>query len=468
MVSSEARLGVRSTTRKLCYQLVPASSGHIRKASSAHLAARFPIWGLFLDPEETSDLTVIAMQVVWEADTPDFHKRKRAARACLSCQKRKKRCRHTFQDATGDYASGNHRPTPETHNVTQDLSTSYQPETIRFVGDTNPESVLTDLSHRSKGTARPNRLGTWINPSATEENVPDVSETTDAMVDRDAESHLLITRPKPQMNMHQERYFRDVGAFLVLPRRTQDVLITIYFSCIDPILPLFDDGAFLQQFRRGTASNFLINAICLVACKTEDATDFLQLSQDGPIMPPLTFARSLYAGLSVAMKADLESDRMTNIQILALLSLHNDGPGGIEEASIHLHAAIHHAHTAAIQVHNSGERPEGHPRLLYWCLWSLDKVNSALAGRPVCIADRDIGIPRPTLETEPVFHGFIMWLRLSNLLAQVIGFYRPGADQDSPGWEDDFPALEKVVDTEVFHALQQSHQGKSEDTTNTF
>ncbi len=410
------------------------------------------------------------MQVVWEADTPDFHKRKRAARACLSCQKRKKRCRHTFQDATADFASDGHRQEAEIGTVTQELPTSYQSEIIRFVGDTNPESVLTDLSNRSKGTARPNRLGTWIEPSAAEdaENVPGVPDANEATLIRDAMSHLVARRPNPHMNIHQERYFRDVGAFLVLPQRTQDVLIILYFSCIDPILPLFDDGAFLQQLRRGTASNFLINAICLVACKTEDATDYLQLSQDGPILPSLTFARSIYAGLSVAMKADLEPERVTNIQILALLSLHNDGPGGIEEASIHLHAAIHHAHTAALQVHNSGERPEGHPRLLYWCLWCLDKVNAALAGRPVSIADRDIGISRPTLDKEPVFHGFIMWLRLSDLLAQVIGFYRPGADQDSPGWEDDFPALEQVVDIEVFHALQQSHKGMSEEVTCTF
>lgn len=393
------------------------------------------------------------MQVVWEADTPDFHKRKRAARACLSCQKRKKRCRHTFQDAT----TGNQEPD------ISDLSTTYETDTIRFVGDTNPESVLTDLSNRPQGTARQNRLGTWIEPPTTEEqeHAASVLAVDEALLSRWKPSHLASKAPQPRMNAHQERYFRDVGVFLVLPRQTQDVLITLYLCCIDPLLPLFDDGCFLTKFRNGSASNLLINAICLVACKTEDATEFLRLSQDGPLLPPLTFARALYVGLNAAMKADLEPDRVTNIQILTLLSLHNDGPGGIEESSMHLNAAIHHAHTAALQVHYSGERPEDHPRLLYWCLWSLDKVNSSVAGRPVIIADRDIGITRPKFENEPSWQGFIAWLKLSEILAQVIGFYRPTVSQDNPGWEDNFPAFEQVVDSQIFQSLLQSHRGTS-------
>jgi hypothetical protein len=400
------------------------------------------------------------MQVVWEADTPDFHKRKRAARACLSCQKRKKKCRHTFQDASGDGMGENDSHDSFVVGAIGEFAPRHT-EIIRFVGDTNPESILTDISNRSKGASRPNRLGTWIEPSAGEDQ-----EQTPAAMPAEANcptQNAVATPPEKKdprrMNIHQERYLRDNGAFRVLPRQTQDVLMTLYFSCIDPVLPLFDDGMFLHQFRHGSASNLLINAICLASCKTEDATDYLRLTEDGPILPPFTFARALYAGLEGAMKADLEPDRITKIQILALLSLHNDGPNGIEESSIHLTQAIHHAHTAAIQVHYSGERPEGHPRMLYWCLWSLDKINASLAGRPVTIADRDIGITRPILENEPIFQGFIMWLTISDLLAKVIAFYRPTASQDASGWEEDFPAFHQIVDTHYFRALQQSHRG---------
>jgi hypothetical protein len=401
------------------------------------------------------------MQVVWEADTPDFHKRKRAARACSSCQKRKKKCRHTFQDASGDGMGENDPHDSIIGGAASDFA-PHQTEIIRFVGDTNPESILTDISNRPKGAPRPHRLGTWIEPSAggDQEHSPasmpaELTNPAQGAVAAPAEK-----KDQRRMSIHQERYLRGIGAFRVLPQRTQDVLVTLYFSCIDPVLPLFDDGMFLHQFRQGSASNLLINAICLVSCKTEDATGYLRLTENGPILPPFTFARALYAGLEGAMKADLEPDRITKVQILALLSLHNDGPNGIEESSIHLTQAIHHAHTAAIQVHYSGERPEGHPRMLYWCLWSLDKINASLAGRPVTIADRDIGITRPVLENEPIFQGFIMWLIISDLLAKVIAYYRPIASQDATGWEENFPTFHQVVDTNCFQTLQQSHQGR--------
>lgn len=403
------------------------------------------------------------MQVVWEADTPDFHKRKRAARACLSCQKRKKKCRHTFQDAAGDGVGEDESHDSMVGDISGDFAPPRQAEIIRFVGDTNPESILTDISNRSKGATRPHRLGTWIEPSAGEdqEHLPTAVPAEASNPTLGGLAAPIGKKDQRRMNIHQERYLRDIGAFRVLPQQTQDVLITLYFSCIDPVLPLFDDGTFLQKFRQGSASNLLINAVCLVSCKTEDATNYLRLSPDGPVLPPFTFARALYAGLEAAMKADLEPDRITKVQILALLSLHNDGPNGIEDSSIHLTQAIHHAHTAAIQVHYSGERPEGHPRMLYWCLWSLDKINASLAGRPVTIADRDIGITRPILENEPIFQGFIMWLTISDLLAQVIAYYRPMASQDATGWEEDFPTFHQVIDAHSFHTLQQSHQGRA-------
>ena len=347
-------------------------------------------------------------------------------------------------------------------DVGEDFGPPHQTEIIRFVGDTNPESILTDISNRSQGATRTHRLGTWIEPSASEDH-EHLSATMPAKASNSITGAVAVPLEKKdqlRMSIHQERYLRDTGAFRVLPQQTQDVLVTLYFSCVDPVLPLFDDGMFLHKFRHGSASNLLINAICLVSCKTEDATNYLKLTQDGPVLPPFTFARALFTGLDAAMKADLEPDRITKVQILALMSLHNDGSNGIEESSVHLTQAIHHAHTAAIQVHYSGERPEGHPRMLYWCLWSLDKINASLAGRPVTIADRDIGISRPILDNEPVFKGFVMWLTISDLLAQVIGFYRPIASQDATGWEEDFPTFHKLVDTHYFRTLQQSHQGR--------
>ena len=394
------------------------------------------------------------MQVVWEANTADFHKRKRAAKACLSCQKRKKRCRHTFdQVKQSEDSTESHLDAGQGTLVNGDGQISPEASVIRFVGDMNPESIVTRLLNRPRVDG-PSFVGTWIEPPAADEEQQSSLPSNSAVPNAHNGSRRAV-------NIHQERYLRELGAFRVLPQSTQNVLVTLYFSCIDVVLPLFDDGVFLQKFREGTASSLLINAICLVSCKTEDATDFLRFSLDGPVLPPLTFARVLYAGLEAAMKTDMESDRITKIQILALLSLHNDGASGMDECSIHLTQAIHHAHTAGLHLHfESGGHPQHPPRLLYWTLWSLDKINASLVGRPVTIADRDIGVARPNLTNEPVHHGFVIWLELSDLLARVISWYRPTVRQDATGWEEDFPSFEHVIDAKAFASLQQSHQGE--------
>ncbi|KAK5262647.1 hypothetical protein LTR40_014972, partial [Exophiala xenobiotica] len=99
------------------------------------------------------------------------------------------------------------------------------------------------------------------------------------------------------------------------------------------------------------------------------------------------------------MKADLEPDRVTKIQILTLMHLHNDGPGGIEESSLHLSQAIHDAWTAGIHIQTPGRTPRDQASMLWWTIWTLDKFNACLGGRPIMIANRDIDIKEPPLES---------------------------------------------------------------------
>lgn len=100
---------------------------------------------------------VALMQVVWEADTAAFASRKRAARACTKCRAAKKRCHHTFQRPPEQQA--------DSDGLDRVLPNLTHKEPIRFVGDLNPESILTDLSSRSKGAARISRVGTWVEQS---------------------------------------------------------------------------------------------------------------------------------------------------------------------------------------------------------------------------------------------------------------------------------------------------------------
>jgi Fungal specific transcription factor domain len=326
-------------------------------------------------------------------------------------------------------------------------------EPVRFVGDLNPESILTDLSSRAKGSGRViSRIGTWMEQS----KAPPV----------DAQLSIQYAEPPPTKNgvklpvnvekygkgdggrrtltTHHRNYLQAVGAFRVLPKTTQTAMVATYIACIDSLLPILNGSNLLRDYTSGEASIFLIQAICLVTCKIPEVAQFLRLYEDGPLLDPIPFSRSLHIGLDAAMKADLEPDRMTKIQILTLMHLHNDGPGGIEESSSHLSQAIHDAWTAGLHIQTPGRTTSDEASLLWWTIWTLDRINACIGGRPIMIADRDIDLHRPPLSINaraPI----TIWIRLGDLLDQVIDFYRPTADPDTPGWEGDWPTFQSML-----------------------
>ena len=401
------------------------------------------------------------MQVVWEADTAAFASRKRAARACQRCRAAKKRCHHTFLRPPDQQA--------ESDGLERVLPNLTHKEPIRFVGDLNPESILTDLSSRSQGHQRISRVGTWVERSRDlpdslppEDLGPPPPQKSGDKTPLNVEKYGKVEGGRRTLTGHQRNYLQAVGAFRVLPKATQDALVTTYIACFDGLLPILNGIKLLKDYTEGRCSIFLMQAICLVTCKTEEAAMYLRLYDDGPLLDPIPFARSLHTGLDAAMKADLEPDRVTKIQILTLMHLHNDGPGGIEESSLHLSMAIHDAWTSGLHIHTPGRTLKDQSRMLWWTIWTLDKINACLGGRPIVIANRDVDISRPPLEsTIPRSNIIHMWLRLGDLLDDVIEFYRPTSDPDCTGWETEFPQYSTLAEGIDLDFLPLSERSKT-------
>ena len=330
------------------------------------------------------------------------------------------------------------------------------------MGDLNPESILTDLSSRSKGTNRISRIGTWVEQSkAPPEDLqiqyaePPTSRNGEKLP-VNVEKYGKSDGGRRTLTIPHRNYLQAVGAFRVLPRATQDAMVATYIACIDGLLPILDGGKLLRDYTAGEASMFLIQAICLVTCKIPEVAQFLRLYEEGPLLDPIPFSRSIHIGLDAAMKADLEPDRMTKVQILTLMHLHNDGPGGIEESSQHLSQAIHDAWTAGLHIQTPGRTTKDEASLLWWMIWTLDRINACIGGRPIMIADRDIDLGRPPLEVNsraPI----TVWIRLGDLLDQVIDFYRPTADQDASGWEAEFPSWTSMLEDIDLDNVLDSH-----------
>ncbi|RHZ71174.1 hypothetical protein CDV55_108643 [Aspergillus turcosus] len=312
----------------------------------------------------------------------------------------------------------------------------------RFVGDLNPEAVIREKLDGASGSRFRDRIGLWISSQGSDGHGDDT-----AFDGNTAGLNLSSTQSRHShsvASLLQERYASALKACHRLPSSTRDRLISIYFSRVHPILPLIDKESFLRAYSDGSASVFLERAICLVAAKDQAASSFLRTSINGPLSTCRQFCCEIYNGLVVAMDAGLESDRITRIRTLALMSLHCEGYEGAEAASMHLCGAIHQAQTAGLHL-NRPDRVHGDslPRL-FWCLWTLDKMHASIGGRPVLLADRDIGLSKPIVNTSDPKSTFDVWFAISDLLSTVISFYRPSADP-TVGWETNFPSFEQIM-----------------------
>ncbi|KAJ5804267.1 transcriptional regulator family: Fungal Specific TF [Penicillium psychrosexuale] len=409
------------------------------------------------------------MELTWLPDIPQSRSRTRALRACPTCQRSKKRCRHLipkWEPFNGPRSppqshddlgrpihrnDSNREQLPASAHIDRAQTTSDSlaplsvPATERFVGDLNPESLIRERLDEPTGSPLRDRIGLWINSPAAQKAEPrgiQRGQATAGEYAANIPAQSAIDGQAIASLLHQ-RFAAGIQACEQLPLATRQSLSAIYFSKVNHIVPIVDQESFQAQ-GEGSASVFLEKAICLAAAKTRAANPHLCLVPDGPILPSRQFCSEIYKGLVVAMDAELEPDRLTRIRVLALMSLHCEGLEGAEAASLHLCQAIHQAQTVGLHLGRPNQTSTDSLTKLFWCLWTLDKVHASIGGRPVLLADRDIGVVKPNVSAQTSRGAFEVWLAVSDLLATVISFYRPSAEATS-GWEEGFPAFEDIV-----------------------
>ncbi|KAL4927430.1 transcription factor domain-containing protein [Aspergillus undulatus] len=405
------------------------------------------------------------MELTWLADTPQSRRRTRALRACSTCQRKKKRCRHlgrqTLATGISDGSRNSQRERSSSHaprnspgpdeptGLSDSLSSPPGASRIeRFVGDLNPEAAIREKLDAPDGPHLRDRVGLWVNASVqqSQERRGDRNHSIAGIQAEHSLHHDSETLSFP--SILRRRYSSSLRACERLPRSTLSQLAAIYLSKVNTILPLVDHVTFLTDSSKGTASVFLEQAVCLVAAKDAAAGHHLRLTAEGGLVTARKFCSELYNGLTCAMEANLEQDRVTRIRILALMSLHSEEYEGAEAASMHLCQAIHQAQTVGLHLERPDRSPGDQLTTLFWCLWTLDKMHASIGGRPLLLADRDIGIRRPDVNAHRAKSAFDVWFALSEMLSTVISFYRPSAD-DTTGWRTDYPSFEEIMGENV-------------------
>jgi hypothetical protein len=335
-------------------------------------------------------------------------------------------------------------------NLQSPAAESHPPQTPpNFLGYLNPEAVLREQVHGERGkpadSPRHPPIGQWI-----EER----NQGTGSSQALSASSRISETGPHSTQEIKISRalqqYLDAVGVDLLPPRKSQEVLLHIYFAYVHPLMPLVDQELFYEQYQEKRVPHMLMQAICIVASKHVDAEKILVWADGETPVSPREFSQRLYNAVIIGIEAKLEKNRVVLIQVLALISLHCEGPDGAEQASMHLAQAIHHAHTFGLQFghqwKNQSSESQGNLEDVFWCLWSLDKINACMNGRPLLMHDRDNSLRQLPSDPEKRSSPFGIWLQISEMLDKVIDYYRPGRAAEETGWEtDDFLGFEEMV-----------------------
>lgn len=225
-------------------------------------------------------------------------------------------------------------------------------------------------------------------------------------------------------------------------------LVDVFFRRLHPMLPFIDEVEFREAYAVGAVPEPYVHAICLVAAKDKEAEPFLRTPDTEPYVAPRDFCSSLQNSVKSALATSSRYDRLTLIRMNALMSFHIEGPEGAEDASLFVTQAMHHCQTLGLHLGQQSSLPTRSTRpmkLLFWVIWTLDRFNAAINGRPIIMADHDIAI-EPFEKAESEYPAFDILLRIAHIMNDVIGFYRPGNPPTITGWEDVFPGFEEIID----------------------
>ncbi|KAK1494885.1 hypothetical protein CABS01_11113 [Colletotrichum abscissum] len=270
--------------------------------------------------------------------------------------------------------------------------------------------------------------------------------------------HRLNSR-RPEISDNQRRYLEEEGAYLELPKSTTDILLPIYNMLLDDLIPVLDGAAIFRDYSNGQASIFLLRAVSLIACKFRQAAPFLRICEDGAILDQRHFASILLKGLDVSIKADLEPDRITKVQILALMHLHNDGLSGLDRSSGYLSQAISEAWAISLHVKVPVNSDQERCDFLWWTLRNFDRLNKPVMGAaPFMIDDTDIGVERIAPRKDH-YRSQLMAISLSlgDLMKTATRIYKASSTATDDDF-DAFPTFSELTTNVCMDGFQRSHR----------
>ncbi|KAG8632126.1 hypothetical protein KVT40_001266 [Elsinoe batatas] len=379
------------------------------------------------------------------SDAKDL-KRKRPHGACESCKKRKKRCYHGEDGEAEDVSqlSSNDISRPEIPLFSPPTPLKRPSNPSPGQGDT---STTSPSSHRP---SIPSRSSRFVGDTHAEANLELEQDDPSERRDRDGVGIWLDSADEDAADSdqsHHETAEANAAKGTLIRDEDKRALLSVFIPRVQPLFPMLE-AAHTNVDAAMRMNETLAFAICLVAAKDERARTHLRFSTNPSALPVAMFTKKLHRIIEARVRNWRSFDRLDLIRILTLISMHQEGPEGPEEASMHLSEAIHHAYTVGIHLNRHAEEKvaEDNARL-FWCIWSWDKLSAASNGRPRMSYEMDVGLDfNDSLKLFDTPGR--LWLKIARLLSSVNDLYNPRPCVDTESHIKDFPRWEFLLEEE--------------------
>ncbi|KAH6880642.1 hypothetical protein B0T10DRAFT_581160 [Thelonectria olida] len=336
-------------------------------------------------------------------------KRKLSQRTCDSCKKRHKRCLHSqgsaFQvqlksrpsfpcndedsrvvdeRAVDETPSKGTRSRSEAQVIQSSLPAQpgqpiSEDRNLRFIGNLSPEaSFLAARNRVIRGDDQRPELGVWLGQREDEPASDDLREGSNIEEPVGATSTSL---PTPSgLQAFFPRLQKECMS--VLPPDNKFGLISkVFYSKFVPLFPILYE----QDFKRlnNVETIALRQCICLIAALDPCLKSHLMLPHSKTVLSGMEFRSCIATALESTLYMGLIRDKMVLLQVSALMAFYVDKPSSSEISSFYCTQAVNLAQTLGLHLGwpDEGENP-GKSRRIFWCVWTLDRLNAATNGRP--------------------------------------------------------------------------------------
>ncbi|KAK3348794.1 hypothetical protein B0T25DRAFT_229720 [Lasiosphaeria hispida] len=374
------------------------------------------------------------------------------------------------------------------------------PAATPFLGDTNPEGVLVEatMANMSRTVTSEDETGPgfWgttttgglvgkvpviLDDSPAAARVTPQPNLKTTLYDVPGGAYMVIpgegttnlkvpvTDAAAFFRLSREAFVQELGCLVCPSDANWEGLRGIYQTKIHPIFPIFEAHTLTEVTEAPSRVGHLIKAsVCLAAASDRDASKYLSLNKwpqvtpTGAVPPELwqrsaepvmyleysqTVVKFIKEGLRELQARD-SGHMLNSMRIMALTCMFwQPAPSCRFEPLNFFAVLVSMVHTYGIHLRDMVDMGELHQgdvnredvARLFKCLYALDRLTSALSGRPIMFHNYDLLMtPRFTKKDSPSFK---LFMSLILLLDQVIELYRPYPKDNNI----EVPVLERFI-----------------------